>query len=74
MVNAPLQHTTSVSMSGNLNAVGSNGVVNELVVFGRQLVQTFLDDVVSVEVLDQADDIQAESDNDGPDLVGLTSV
>jgi len=49
-------------------------VPTHLVVLGDQSVQTLLDDVVSVEILDESDDIQTERQDDAPDLVGLPGV
>ena len=45
MVNGSLEDTTAVSVSGDLNEVGCDGVVDELVVFGYELVEAFLDDL-----------------------------
>ena len=39
-----------------------------MVILRRKLVQALLDDVVTVEVLNEDDDVQAERDNDGVDL------
>ena len=57
-----------MAMSRDLDAVGRDGVVNELVVLRRELVETLLDDVVAVKVLDEDDDVQAEGDDDGVNL------
>ncbi len=46
MVDRSLEDTTSVSMRSNFDEVGSDGVVDELVVFRDELVQAFLDDLL----------------------------
>ena len=68
VVDAALQDAAAVAMSRDLDAVGRDGIVNELVVLRRELVETLLDDVVAVEVLDQNDDVQTQSDDDRVDL------
>ena len=45
MVDGPLEDTTSVPVRGDLDQVGSDGVVDELVVVGNELVQAFLNDL-----------------------------
>ena len=39
-----------------------------LVIFGRQFVQAFLNDVVAIAVLDENDDVQAQRDNNRVNL------
>lgn len=74
VVDTSLENATSVSVRSDLDAVSGDGVVDELVVLGDQSVQTLLNDVVPVQVLDQSDDVQAEGEDDAPDLVGLPGV
>ena len=45
-----------------------------LVVIRGQLVETLLDDMVPIEVLDQNDDVKAKRDDDGMDLGGTMGV
>ena len=91
MVDATLQHAATVAVGGDFDAVGRDGIVDELsiparrelliryhislrsgqaylVVLGRKLVQTLLDHVVAVQILDEHDDVQAQSKDDGMDL------
>lgn len=44
-----------------------------MIVLRRKLVQALLDDVVTVEVLDEHYDVQAESNNDRMDLSHIES-
>lgn len=74
VIDTPLQDATTVTVSSDLDAVSSNGVVNELIVLWNETVQALLNDVVAVEVLDQADDVETESKNNRTNLVGLTRV
>ena len=50
MIDGSLKDATSVSVGGDLDQVGSDGIVDELVVLGYELVQALLDhlEVVSV--------------------------
>jgi hypothetical protein len=45
MIDGSLQDTTSVPVSRNLDQVGSDSIVNELIVVGNELVQAFLNDL-----------------------------
>lgn len=47
-------------------------IVTYLVVFRNQPVQTFLNDMVSVEILDQSDNVQAQCHDDASDLSRLS--
>lgn len=70
VVDTPLQYAAAVTVSSNLDAIGSNSIVNELngkfrdrscalfqtsylVVLRSQLIQTFLDYMISVEIFDE---------------------
>ena len=86
MVDRSLKDTTTVSMSSDFNEIGSNGIVDKLVVFRNELVQTFLNNLivnpnlvesvraymVSVEILDERNDIHAESVDQSSDLLLLS--
>jgi hypothetical protein len=82
MVDTPLEDTTSMTVSSNLNTVSSDSIVDKLkkkceelvassrhiwpylVVLVSKLVQAFLNDMVSVQVLDEHYHMQAKRDND----------
>jgi hypothetical protein len=68
MVDRALDDAASVTMSGDFDAVGADGIIDELIVFRRQLVKTLLHNVVSVQVLDERDDIKVEGKNEILDL------
>lgn len=72
MVDRSLQDTASVSVSGNFDQVGSDGVVDELVVVWDELVETFLNNMVPVQILDQSDNVHAEGVDQGSDLLLLS--
>lgn len=57
-----------MTMSSDFHTVLSYCIVDELIVFSSQSVETFLNDVVSVEILDERDDAGSESEDDGLDL------
>lgn len=64
MINASLENAAAVTMSRDLHTICGNRVVDELVILWGELVQAFLDDVVSVQVLNQHNDVQTEGEND----------
>jgi hypothetical protein len=68
MVDRSLDDAAAMTVSGDFDTVGTDGVVNELVVFRGQMVETFLDDVVSVQVLDERDDVEVEGEDQVLDL------
>lgn len=68
MINAALQHATTVTMGGNLDAVLSDSIVDELVIFWSELVEALLNDMVTIEVLDQSHHMKAKRENDRIDL------
>lgn len=68
MVDAALEDAAAVAMRGHGNAVGGDSVIDKLVLLGGELVEALLDDVVSVEVLDQADDVAPQCLDDKRNL------
>jgi hypothetical protein len=48
VVNRALKHTAPMTVSSNFNEVGSDGIVDELVVLGNELVQALLDNLSHV--------------------------
>jgi hypothetical protein len=69
MVNAALKNTASMTMSTNNHAVATNSLVDELSIFGRKAVKTFLDDVITIEILHKLNNIALQSANDGLSLL-----
>jgi hypothetical protein len=59
VIDTSLKDATSVTVSRDLDAVGSDGVVDELVVFRRKVVQALLDDVVTVEIYERHNSSQS---------------
>jgi hypothetical protein len=70
MVNAALQHAAAVAMGANLDTVVANGVEDELGVERAQLIETLLDDMIAVQVLDELNDLEAQSIDNDLDLLG----
>jgi len=68
VVDTSLKDAASVSVGGDLDAVSRDGVVDELVILGNETVEALLDNVVSVEILDERHDVGGESHDDGVDL------
>lgn len=69
MVDAALEHTAAVAMRADLDAVVTNRVKDELGILGRQLVEALLNDVVSVEILDELDHAETEGFDDEMNLL-----
>lgn len=68
VVNAALQHAATVAVGTDVDTVASNCIEDELRIERGQLVQALLDDMVAVEILDQLDDLVAQSLDNGLDL------
>ena len=68
VVDAALHNAAAVPMRGNIDAPRDRGVVNKLLVRGAEFLQTALDDVVAIEVLDQLDHTMLQSLDDRLDL------
>ena len=69
MVDTTLQDAAAVAMGTDDDTASANGVKYELCIFRRQMVETLLDDVVAVEVLDKRNDIISESLGDNLNLL-----
>jgi hypothetical protein len=52
MINATLKDTASMAVGRDFDAISSNGIIDELIVLGSELVETLLNYVVTVEILD----------------------
>jgi hypothetical protein len=48
--------------------------VTDLVVFGRQFIQTLLDDVIAVQVLNEHNNVEAERDDDRMNLAMVSMI
>ena len=57
-----------------INHQTDNPPVTHLVILRRQLVQTFLDDVVPIQILDEDHDVHTERDNDRMNLSVVSSI
>lgn len=70
MIDTTLENAATVAMGADINAVSSDRVKDELRVNRSELVETLLDDVVTVEVLDELNDAVAKSADDDLNLSG----
>ena len=82
MINATLENAAAVAMSSDFDAMFSDGIVNELtneiekkedaksylIVLMSKSIETFLNDVVSVEILDQRDNMDRQGIAESLDL------
>lgn len=65
MIDAALKNAAPMTVSADVNTMVANCIKDELGVFRRQLVKTLLDDVVTIQVLDEVDNLVTKSiDND----------
>lgn len=48
--------------------------MTDLVVFGRQFIQTLLDDVIAVQVLNENNNVEAERDDDRMNLAMVSMI
>jgi hypothetical protein len=53
IVDTPLKDATTMFMSGYLDTLVTDGVVDELPMFCRESMQTLLNDMVSIQILDE---------------------
>jgi len=64
MVNATLNDAATVTMSANYDTIHGDCVENELRILARQSVETLLNYVISVEILNHGHDLSSESIDD----------
>jgi len=72
MIDATLNNTATVAVSTNCDAVLSDGIKDELRVLTGEPVETLLDDVVAVEILNHRNNLACQCVDD--DLFLLTSI
>ena len=61
MINAALKDTTAVAVSAHSDAVGTDSIENELRILSNEAIETLLDDMVAIEVLDKLHDFVLQS-------------
>mmetsp|Transcript_9391 Transcript_9391/g.34835 ORF Transcript_9391/g.34835 Transcript_9391/m.34835 type:complete len:211 (-) Transcript_9391:2052-2684(-) len=72
IINTSLQHTATVLVRGNLHTSTSNCVVNELLVLGTQFLQASLNHMVSIQILDERNNVAFQGACHQFDLLGST--
>jgi len=72
VVDASLNDAASMTVSADCDTVVGNSVEDELRVGVGQMIETFLDDVVAVEVLNHSDDLIAKGMNDSTNLLMIS--
>lgn len=68
MIDAALKNAATMAMSSHINTVGSDSIEDELGIGRSKLVETLLDDVIAIQVLNKLDNTVAECSDDGLDL------
>lgn len=64
VINAALEYAAAVAMSSDSNNVSANGIDDELNIVLLQVVEAFLDDVVTIEILNELHDLVFERSGD----------
>lgn len=57
MINASLKYAATVSMGCHFNTIFTHSIKDELILLTAESVQTLLNHVISVQVLDQSDGV-----------------
>ena len=65
MVDAPLQDTTSMAMSADDDTVGADSFVDELSILRTETVKAFLNDMITIQVLNKINNMLFQSVNHG---------
>lgn len=68
MVDAALENTAAVTVGADCDAITTNRIKDELGVFSLEMVQTFLNNVVAIQVLDKLDDLIGKGLDDDANL------
>ena len=69
VINTALKNTAAMSMSTNGDAMSANSIKNKLRIRRHQLVQTLLNNMVAIQVLDKLNNTEAQSFNDKVNLL-----
>lgn len=64
VIDAALEHAATVTVGTDNDTVVTNCIEDELSILGLEMVKALLDDVVSVQILDQSDDLATQSVDD----------
>jgi hypothetical protein len=68
MIDATLKDAAAMAMSADNDAVGSDSIEDELSVRRLEMIETFLDHMISVKILDEPDDLTGEGIDDETNL------
>jgi len=68
MIDASLKDTAAMTMGADMNAFLTDSVEDELGILGLEMVETLLNDMVAVEVLDEQNNSVIKGADDGINL------
>jgi len=68
VVNATLKNAAAMAMGSNINAVGADSIKDELSIDRGELIETLLDDMVAVQILDKLNNSVTKGIDNGLDL------
>jgi len=68
VINAPLENAASVTVSSDSDAMRTNRIEDELSILSLEMVQTLLNDVIAIKILNQRHHLVAQSIDNGLDL------
>jgi len=74
VVDATLENTTPVAMCGHLNAMSSHCVIDKLVILWHKSVETLLNDMVPVKILDEGHHVKRQSSDYRNDLIVVSRI
>lgn len=74
MVDTALNNTAAMTVGANIDALGRDSIDDELDVRGSQAIETLLNDMIAVEVLNHSDDMPVQRENESAYLVRLNDV
>lgn len=74
MINTPLENAAAMSVSSDLDAMVTDSIEDKLIFCTAEPIETFLDNMIAIQVFDQDDRIQVESRSDDLDLLNRREI
>jgi hypothetical protein len=71
VIDAALKDAATVTMGADAQAVTGNFIEDKIGVLRLKVIETFLNDVITVQILDETDDVGGQRVLDGLDLIAI---
>jgi hypothetical protein len=71
MIDTALKDAAAVTMSAYIQTIASDFVEDEVGIFRLEVIKALLDDVITVQILDETDDVGGQRMLDGLDLIAI---